>query len=227
MLSPQDYWHENLGSFLAPDAESWRAALMSTYPHFDSSKEKPVRMGGSEPARFLISAERVGVWSPIARPDGLDEHISIMPTSARKRRDWMVDVIMSPPSPPFLVASVGMSSADAAYWRMTTSKDLIAFGGSAALADGMNSLLVDRHKFIAAVDWFRDDGVAVSDLLRFHETTRLFKQSIINGAQARARLERLKSSQDILRAYPGELVPFLMKLASYAARDWSLESEDA
>ncbi|NJM83452.1 MAG: hypothetical protein HC844_14080 [Tabrizicola sp.] len=127
----------------------------------------------------------------------------------------MVDVIMSPPAAPFLAASVGMSGADAAYWRMTTSRELIAFGGAASLHDGNNLLLVERQRFVEAVNWFRCGKIGVSDLLRFRDLQNSFQRGVLTGVQARARLEKL--NVDLLRGYPGQSNPVIMKLAAWAA----------
>lgn len=224
MISAQEYWFERFGAKIAPDASQWKQALMGAHPHFDPAKKSLVRMGGSEPARFLISDSAVRVWAPIAPASALADDTVIAPTSSRKRRDWLVDTIIDPPEPPFLAAAVGMSSADAAFWRMTTSRDLIAFGGAAALLEGVQSVLVERKRFIEAKDWFASEKVAVSDLLRLGETQRLFKKDLLTGAEARARLDRLKTDRAILETYPGEDAPFLMKLASYAATIWEVET---
>lgn len=226
MITAHEYWFKRFGSKIAPDVTDWQQSLMAGYPHFDPAKKRPVRMGGSEPARFLISDDRVQVWAPIHPNIDLPDDIQIRPTSARKRRDWLVDVILNPPCSPFLVASVGMSGADAAFWRMTTSRDLIAFGGAAALLDGVQALYVDRSRFLEARDWFDTERVAVSDLLRLRETLRLFKTELISGEQARARLKRIKTPRSVLEAYPGDPNPTLMKLAAYAASTWQ-EGETA
>lgn len=224
MISAQEYWFERFGAKVAPDAAHWREALMGTHPHFDPARKSLVRMGGSEPARFLISEGAVRVWAPIAPAVELPADTIIAPTSSRKRRDWLVDTIIDPPEPPFLAASVGMSSADAAFWRMTTSRDLIALGGAAALLEGVQSILVERTRFIEARDWFASEKVAISDLLRLGETRRLFQKELLTGAEARARLDRLKTDRAILDTYPGEDNPLLMKLASYAVTYWEAET---
>ena len=180
-------------------------------------------MGGSEPARFLITQNSAQAWAPI-RPEGeLPVHVTMQPTSVRKRRDWIVDVIVSPPKAPFLAASVGMSGADAKYWRLTTSENLIAFGGAASLFEGQNLVLVDREKFLLARDWFVDGDKPVSDLLNYWQTRQKFKTSLINGKQARARIDRIKTDEATLRSYPGEESLVIAKLASYAANIWEAE----
>lgn len=227
MISPTEFWFEHFGRWLAPDAVSWSEALMAQYPHADEARSVRTRMGGSEPARFLISEHEGMAWAPIRTETVLPDRVTLQQTSERKRRDWCIDVILDPPEPPFLAASVGMSGADASHWRMTTSRDLIAFGGAAALFEGQTLMLVDRRKFVEARDWFVETQVAVSELLRFWDTTHQFQRQVLTGRQARARLDRLKADTAILQAFPGEKSAVLAKLAAYAADGWSRLEEAA
>ncbi len=197
-------------------------ALMASYPHAQPGKPR-TRIGGSEPGRFLISTDEARVWAPVLPEADLPPHIRFQPTAARKRRDWIVDVITDPPEPPFLAASVGMSGADAAFWQMSVSTDLIAFGGAAALFEGQPLVIVDRQSFLESVAWFTETQVSVSDLLRLSETRDRFRTGILTGAQARARVARLKAPIAELDRYPGSRDPVLMKLAAYAASEWVRE----
>lgn len=215
MGSATDFWFENFGRLFAPEAPEWFKALMGSYPH--AEKPARARFGGSEPARFLICAAQARAWAPVRSEAPLPAHVSVQPTSARKRRDWIVDVILDPPAPPFLAASIGLSGADAAYWRLTTSRDLIAFGGAAALFDGEHLVLVERPRFQEAMDWFSATGAPVSELLRFHEIRRLFQIGLCTGLQARKALDKLKTAQGALRSFPGGANPALTRLAAYAA----------
>lgn len=224
MITAQEYWQERLGRYIFPEGRDWSEALMTSYPHALPGKPR-TRMGGSEPGRFLISDEGAQVWAPILPDVELPPNIRFYQTSDRKRRDWIVDVILSPPKPPFLAASVGMSGADAAYWQISTSSEMIAFGGAAALFEGQSSLVVDRQAFLDAKAWFEEKKVAVSDLLSLLDTRHRFKVGIFTGAQARARIDRLKTPVSDLDRYPGSKNPTVMKLASYAAHDWVREGE--
>lgn len=222
MITAQEYWWDRLGRYLSPTAGDLMDALMASYPHAQPGKPR-TRLGGSEPARFLISDDRAKVWAPVLPEADLPPHIRFQPTAARKRRDWIVDVIMDPPEPPFLAASVGMSGADAAFWQISISADLIAFGGAAALFEGQPLVIVDRQSFLEATSWFRETQIPVSDLLRLSETRDRFKTGILTGAQARARISRLKVPTAELDRYPGSRDPVLMKLAAYAATEWVRE----
>lgn len=219
MVSAQDFWQERLGRFIFPSGPGWRDALMAVYPHADPGKTK-ARMGGSEPARFLISDAMVQVWAPVRPNEALPPSIQFQTTASRRRRDWIVDVLMNPPQPPFLAASVGMSGADAQFWKITTSAGLIAFGGAAALFDGNQSMTVDRDLFVRAKEWFAQTDVPVSDLLRLSGIRQQFKSGLLTGEQARARIARIKTPVDLLVQYPGDPDPTVMKLAAYAATDW-------
>lgn len=215
MRSATDFWFENFGRIFAPDASGWFKALMGSYPH--AEKKARVRFGGSEPARFLICASQARAWAPVRGEALLPEHVSVRPTSARKRRDWILDVILDPPDPPFLAASIGLSGADAGYWRLTTSRDLVAFGGAASLFEGDPFVLVERRRFQEAMDWFSATGAPVSELLRFQEIRRLFQLGACAGFQARAAFDKLRTSQTVLKSFPGGANPCLTKLAAYAA----------
>lgn len=195
---------------------------MAAHPHYDPARTVRTRMGGSEPARFLICAERARVWAPIRTEHALPEHVEIAQTADRKRRDWIVDVIMNPPRAPFLAASVGMSGADAAFWRMTTSAELIAFGGAGALFDGKQIILIERERFIQARIWFREASVPVSDVLRYRDVQEQFQKGLIGGDAARAALARIKSERDVLDGYPGVRDASIVKLAAYAATEWDM-----
>ena len=222
MITAQEYWWDRLGRYLSPTAGDWMDALMSSYPHAQPGKPR-TRIGGSEPGRFLISDDTAQVWAPVLPETDLPSHISFQPTAARKRRDWVVDVIMDPPKPPFLAASVGMSAADAAFWQISISAELIAFGGAASLFEGQSIVIVDRQAFLEAATWFRETGAPVSDLLRLSETRERFKTGILTGAQARAPVARLKTPVAEMDRYPGSRDPVLMKLAAYAATEWARE----
>ncbi|MCE6957624.1 hypothetical protein LAZ40_00880 [Cereibacter sphaeroides] len=219
LLNPLDYWWQRVGVVIAPDAPTPMDAILRPYPHC----QKPIRtrMGGSEPARFLLSEAGAYVWAPIASPHAARAAgVVITPTSSRKRLDWMVDILMDPPPVPFLACSLGMSGADAAHWRMTVSSGLVAFGGAAGLLGG-NLVLVDRSRFLEAVDWFGKTGIAVSDLLRAHDIRQRHRLGLLTGLQARAALDRLKASREQLADFPGVDDPEVVRLASHAARLWS------
>jgi len=218
VITAQQYWHERLGRHILPGAE-WRDALMASYPHAQPGKPR-TRLGGSEPGRFLVSDAGAQVWAPVLPDADLPSHISFQPTGARKRRDWIVDIITDPPKPPFLSASVGLSGADAAFWQISISADLIAFGGAAALFEGQPLVTVDRQAFLEAIAWFKETEAPVSDLLRLSEARESFKTNILTGAQARARISRLRTPMPDLDRYPGSRDPALMKLAAYAASEW-------
>lgn len=197
---------------------------MASYPHADPAKPR-TRLGGSEPARFLISDAGAQVWAPVMPAHDLPPHVRFQTTASRKRRDWIVDILMHPPEPPFLAASVGLSGADAAFWRISTSAGLVAFGGAAGLFDGQSSVIVDRRAFLDAKTWFEATRFPVSDLLCLSETRLRFKAGILTGAQARARIARLKTPPSDLDRYPGGHDPVLMKLAAYAANEWVREDQ--
>jgi len=222
LITAQEYWQDRLGRHILPEGGDWRDALMASYPHAVAGKPR-TRIGGSEPGRFLISDAGAQVWAPVLPDLDLPPHISFQPTAARKRRDWLVDVITDPPEPPFLVASVGMSGADALFWRISTSADLIAFGGAAGLFEGQPTVIVDRRAFLDAKTWFEETQTPVSDLLRLQETRDRFRTGILTGRQARARIDRLKTPMADLDRYPGSPDPALMKLAAYAASEWARE----
>lgn len=222
MQTPLDFFQEHLGSAIDPVAEPMDV-LMRSYKHGDPAKSVVTRMGGSEPARFLVSADVAKIWAPISVPEHARNKVNVAPTSARKRRDWMVDVIMNPPKPPFLAVSLGMSGADADFWRMTVSEEMIVFSGSATLHDGDNAAAVDRRKFIEGKQWFAKTDVPVADLLRRREILRKFKTGLISGTAAKAALARIKTDAAVMDSYPGPADPFQMKLASYAANEWKPE----
>lgn len=209
------FWFRHFGRFFAPDAPDWSKALMGTYPHADPARKVRTRFGGAEPARFLISESRAKAWAPV-RPDvALPAQVSVQPSHARKRWDWIIDVIVNPPKPPFLAASVGLSGADADHWKLTTSADLIVFGGAAALFDGEHLVLVERRRFLETIDWFSSTGANVGDILRGQEVRRQFQMGLISGAQARLALGRIGGD---MRGFPGSASGFLARLAAFAAQ---------
>jgi hypothetical protein len=217
LISPQEFWFERLGKIIAPEASDWMAALMGSYPHADPVKKVRTRMGGSEPARFLIGRDFVQTWAPVRPEVPLPGNVTFFLTSERKRRDWLTDVILSPPETPFLAASVGMSGADADNWRMTMTTDLIAIGGAASMFDGQALMLIERPRFLAARDWFRagQGRVGIAELLRFRDIQEGFRKGLLTGAQARSRQQKLPVSH--LRDYPGQDHPMVMRLAAHAA----------
>ncbi|MFT3689047.1 hypothetical protein [Paenirhodobacter sp.] len=212
------FWFRHFGRFLAPDAADWSRALMRRYPHADPARKVTARMGGSEPARFLICEDWARAWAPVRPEADLPPQVSLQPTHSRKRWDWIVDVIVNPPRPPFLAASAGLSGGDAAHWKLTTSQDLIVFGGAAALFEGEHVVLVERRRFLEAADWFALTGANAADLLRSHEIARQFRMGLIGGAEARLALGRLKTDPALLRGFPGSASGFLARLAAFTAQ---------
>lgn len=217
LTDPPDFWFRRFGRFFSPCASGWRKALMGKYPHSDPAREVRARLGGSEPARFLICESFAKAWAPVRPEAELPDHVSIQPTSARKRWDWIIDVILDPPDTPFLAASIGLSSADADYWRITTSAELIVFGGAAALFEGEHIVPVERQRFLEAIEWFSSTGVTAGDVLRSREIKRRFQIGLISGAQARLALGQLKADAALLHGFPGCANRFLARLAAYAA----------
>lgn len=215
---PKNFWFEHVGRHLNPEAQTFKEALMAGYPH--AEKNLRTRMGGSEPARFLVTRDGASVFAPIKPFADLPDSISLNPTSVRRRRDWVVDVILAPPDPPFLAASVGMSSADADHWRMTTDANLIALGGAGSMFEGQNLVQIDRHRFLEARDWFAEEKGAISDLLRSWEIKKKFQTSLITGREARSRFDRLKTEQAVLQSYPGAPNPVVAKLVAFSVQHW-------
>ncbi len=222
MKPPLEFFQEHMGALIDPEAAPIDV-LMRAYPHGDPTKSISTRMGGSEPARLLVSEGEAKLWAPISVPEHARGRIEVSPTSARKRRDWMVDVIMNPPKPPFLAVSIGMAASDVDFWRMTVSEEMIVFSGAAALHDGDNVAAVDRRKFIAAKEWFAETQTPVSDLLRRRDILHKFKTGMISGAAAKMALARIKTSLTVMDGYPGPSDAFQMKLAAYAANEWTPE----
>lgn len=209
------FWFHRFGRFVAPDADGWSGALMRRYPHADPARKVTTRLGGAEPARFLICETFAHGWAPVRPQVALPAQVSIRPTHARKRWEWILDIILDPPPPPFLAASVGLSGADADHWQLTTSSELIAFGGAAALFEGEHLVLVERRRFLEAVDWFARTGAGAGEVLRARDIRRRFGMGLISGAQARAALARLRTDA---RDFPGSANDFLVRLAALAAQ---------
>lgn len=217
--SPLEFFHRHCGSIIASDLDPL-GVLMRAYPHADPNKTTTTRMGGSEPARFLVSEQEAGVWAPVRLPDHAQAQLRTATTSERKKRDWIIDVLMSPPKPPFLAVSIGMAASDVEHWRYTVSEEMIVFSGAASTYEGQNVLAVDRAKFLAAKEWFSETGTPVSDLLRANDIRERFQRGMITGAAARQALARIKTPQAAMKTYPGVQDAVVMKLASYAANEW-------
>jgi hypothetical protein len=218
-LSPLDFFREYAGKYIDPDASATEV-LMRTYPHVDVNKKKPVRLGGSEPARFLVSADCVKIWAPVSFPMDIASKVAVAPTAARKKSDWMIDVIMSPPKPPYLAVSLGMAAADLDFWRLSLTDNFVVFSGASALLRDTNIGAIDRNLFFAARDWFLETNASVSELLRLQETDAKFKRGTIKGVDVHRIFSRFKTPLAVLKNYPGQKEPFIMKLASYAASGW-------
>jgi hypothetical protein len=225
MLNEIDYWYDRFGRHLMPDA-SPGLALMGAYPHVNDKGK--VRLGGPEPARFLISKAGVDAWSPVRPPDPLPEGVRMHLTSDRPRRAWVVDILLDPPPAPFLAASLGQSGADAANWQMTINRDRIVFGGSSAVLGGPSVLAIDRARFLEAMRWFQESGVDVRDLLRAADIRHQHRIGLLTGAAARARLGKIKADPAVAAKYPGEANSDVMRLASFAAsKYYQRKTEDA
>lgn len=218
-LSPLDFFKEHAAKHIDPDASA-ADVLMRTYPHVDIKKKMTVRLGGSEPARFLVSADGVSIWAPVSFPTATVGKVTVAPTADRKRSDWMIDVIMSPPKPPYLAVSLGMAASDIDFWRLSLTENFVVFSGSSALQGGTNIGAVDRNLFFKARDWFVETNASVSELLRLQETDAKFKRGTITGADVHRIFSRFKTPFAVLKNYPGRKEPFIMKLASYAASGW-------
>lgn len=212
---PLTLWYERFGVYLSNDTDSM-TTLMASYPH--AEKNMRCRMGGTEPARFLISDDLVEAYCPIRAPDGLPDHVTIQPTSARQRRDWMLDIIMSPPKGPYMAASIGQSGADTNYWRISHDPDSVTFGGSTRLLDD-EIVTIFRPEFIDAMAWFRDTGVRVADVLSYRTIVHRFRAREITAQAARASLDKIKVERSVLEQAP-RLASAPLRLAAYGADVW-------
>lgn len=220
-FDPLSFWFDRFGKYLsAPDADPM-TTLMSSYPH--AEKNMRCRMGGTEPARFLISQDRVEAYCPIKAPEGLPACISIMPTSARQRRDWMMDIIMAPPIEPYLAASVGQSGSDVANWRISHDSNSVTFGGSARLLDD-DVVTIHRPAFLDAMAWFSETSAKVADVLRYREIVQRFRAREISAQVARGMIDKIKCDRAVLETAPG-LASAPLRLAAYGVSDW--EAKDA
>jgi len=208
----KQFWHENLGRHLVPGSD-FDHALMTGYPHADRAG-RTCRLGGSEPARFLVEDGRASVWSPIKPVEGAPESVSFYKTSDRKRREWVIDILLNPPATPFLAASVGMSGVDADSWALTVDPDLIVFGGSKSLLPGGTALnRIQRSRFLEGRSWFEENpDIKARDFLQFMQVHREFKTGVLGSDAARRKLARSKVTKDIFDAYPGEKMPYLISL---------------
>ncbi len=215
MLTPLEFFQLHCGVKIDPGADA-KSVLMRTYPH--SSKDVLVRFGGPDPARFLITEDGAKIWATI-RFDPPIQGISLALQSERKTREWMTDILMSPPKPPFLASTLGQAGSDIDFWRLTLSNDLIVFSGSTK-SFGANIVMIDRPLYLETVKWFEQTGVSVSDLLRVNETQHKFKSGLIGGEHARTIMAKIKTPQDVLQSYPGVRDPMAMKLAYFAATEW-------
>lgn len=217
---PLQFWHRHFGVHVSDSPDPMKA-LMSSYPH--CAKPIMCRMGGTEPARFLVTADRAEAFCPIMPPDDLPDHVSIRPTSERRSRDWMIDILHSPPEGPFLAASVGQSGVDAEKWRISFDRDSVTFGGSTALLDD-GVVTIYRPQFLDAMSWFAETGVKVSDILTFRDINRRFLARSLSAKDARAMIARIKAEKEILESAPA-LNGAVLRLASYGANGW--ERRDA
>lgn len=218
--APLAFWMRRIGIWLAPDATDPLDALMRPYKH--TEKSLATRIGGSEPGRFLVSEARAALWAPIASPDG-DHGIEVYTTAAMRRRDWLIDIILNPPEPPFLAASVGMSGADAAAWRMTISQEAIVFGGAASMLDGVNTRLIERSRFMEAMAWLRETGISAQDVLWEEELRRRFRLGLIDGSTAKRRIAAIKSDPEIRKTVPVGIGAFELRLAQDAVNLQKIE----
>ena len=217
MDDPKAYWMKRIGHYFAP-GEPFATALMKGYPHATKPGVR-TRLGGSEPARFLISQTEALVWAPVALPPGADGHVNLAPTSDLKRGDWLLKVILDPPEAPFLAASLGMSGADADNWRMTVDRDLIVIGGSVAIWGGNAVLQVDRARFLEAIDWFANTRTPLADVFRHIGAIDRFKHGLADATRTRTALDRIVTPLSILKTYPGATEPQLLRLAARAAEE--------
>lgn len=223
MEAPLAFWMRRIGVWLAPDATDPLDALMRPYRH--AQKQLSTRIGGSEPGRFLVSEERAALWAPIAAPAGGHE-IEVYTTASMRRRDWLIDIILNPPRPPFLAASIGMSGADATAWRISVSQEAIVFGGAASMLDGVNTRLIERPRFMDAMAWLRETGIPAQDVLWEEELRRRFRMGLIDGPTAKRRIAAIKSDPELRKTAPPGIGAFELRLAQDAVNRQKIEEGD-
>ncbi len=217
MSDALEYFGKKVGHRIDPHADV-KTVLMRPYPHINPAKTSTTRLGSAEPARFLVSEDRIEIYAAGQLPE--TSGIEALPTSTRSRRDWMLDIIMSPPPCPFLVGTLGMSFSDTDFWRMTMSENAIVFGGNAAMHDGRNVMVVNRPRFVETVEWFRSTKASVADLHAQRRIKERFVKGEIAGQAARTAIEKLKTPADVMTSYAGVSDPFQMTMAAFVANNW-------
>lgn len=214
MINAQDYWIDKIGRHLMPSSQ-FEQAIMGQHPHAVEGK-KPTRMGSSEPARFLACEDFARVWSPIREPEtAKTTGVEFYKTSDRKRRDWIIDLITSPPPAPFLAATLGLSFGDTSNWRLTCHQDTICIGGNEKfLENGFPRpvLIVDRPRFLDAAAWFSETGANPKDLVVYSYIVNDFGLGNITADAAKNRIDKLKTDVDLLRNFPGPRDPDIIRL---------------
>lgn len=231
-IDPLSFWFSRLGEHLLTEGRLSQFAtdrvaedqyaektVMASFPHAEPGK-KNTRMGGSEPARFLISDERAEAWAPIALPEQAAGFVTMHRTADRKPTDWMVDILMHPPEGVFLAASIGRPLSHVGNWGMTFNSTFIIFGGEPKLQDGRGQVGIDRVRFLEARDWFIHHGKILADLLSRESILSDFRAGRLTPEAARKKRAQVKTPDEILRSYPGSHDATALRLANYAAHYW-------
>lgn len=192
---------------------------MRGWPHADPKKGM-TRMGSSEPSRFLVSETLAKAWVPIAMPQSAAGKVEFHTMADRKRTDWVIDIITSPPKPPYLAASLGMAASDIDNWALGVSPDTVVLGGASKVLDGEKRRIVDRRAFLTTKEWFEKTGATAFDVILEHSIKNEFARGLISGEAARRRLSKIKTPDEVRRTFPKGLDEWATRLAHIAATTW-------
>jgi len=130
-LSPAEFWGANLGRLLCPDVPEGQdptdVALSRSYWH----ASKPVRFRlGSGKAASLVQSGSATVMADIRLDHPLPPGLTLKPGTWRTIPNWMAEIIVSPPEPPFLFVIYGKNPNIRDRLRLNTTTDVVEICGA-------------------------------------------------------------------------------------------------
>lgn len=131
IISPERFWHENLGRFLHPGVKPGEdpvmAALSKSYKH--AAKESILRLGSGKAASLIQDGSAV-LMADIRLEHAVPDSVRLQPGTWRTVPNWMAEIITAPPEPPFMFIIYGKNPAIKDRLRLNATRDTIEICGA-------------------------------------------------------------------------------------------------
>jgi hypothetical protein len=130
-LDAKKFWWDNLGKYLHPGAKPGQdnvaIALSQNYKH--ATKASDLRLGSGKCATLITEGNAI-MMADIRLDHAVLNGLRIMPGTWKTVPQWMAEIIMSPPDPPFMFVTYGKNPKIADKLRVNATADVVEICGA-------------------------------------------------------------------------------------------------